>query len=80
MRRNDGLCCFEFVGGIATHIYFGGGQGSVPQNVSSAIEPRRHYLERTAALDVDHAYGEQRARETPSDHAERRHTRRPLDR
>ncbi len=43
MRRNDGLYGFEFVGGIATHIYFGDGQGGVPQHVSSAIEPRRHY-------------------------------------
>ncbi len=41
MRRNDGLYGFEFVAGIATHIYFGGGHGGVPQHVSSAIEPRR---------------------------------------
>ena len=43
MRRNDGLYGFEFVGGIATHIYFAGGQGGVPQHVSSAIEPSRQY-------------------------------------
>ncbi len=43
MRRNDGLYGFEFVGGIATHIYFGSGQAGVPQHVSSAIEPRRQY-------------------------------------
>ena len=30
MRRNDGLYGFEFVGGIATHVYFGGVQGGVP--------------------------------------------------
>ena len=43
MRWNDGLHDFQFVGGIATHIYFGGCQGGVPQHVSSAMEPRRHY-------------------------------------
>ena len=43
MRRNDGLYGFEFVRGIATHIDFGGGQGDVPDHMSSAIESRRQY-------------------------------------